>query len=272
MRLLKAVSYYYFKIKLAVIIVACMAYTLGCSDVFANMQLNNKQLKLPYYKKFLVEITLNSQKEQDIFELLEANEILYLSASFFRDNKIKQEYYKDAHEFIENKEYININHLPNAKFNFNSYEMTLALDLPKDSFNPQLLQVASSRKKDAAAAAVAAAVQAIPLEKGGYANYNITSSKFGHQKQIAGFTTFNATNSNKDITRLKTFYRYDKTSDLTTLIVGDSNTNSGNTSGSALFGGVKYSTDFSLNPNLIVYPLAGFKGTSSLPSNNRSIC
>ncbi len=61
-------------------------------------------------------------------------------------------------------------------------------------------------------------------------------------------------------------WRYDEPAGPRTLIVGSAISRSGAWGRSLRFGGVQYGTNFSLQPNLITYPLQAFAGTAVVPS------
>lgn len=73
-------------------------------------------------------------------------------------------------------------------------------------------------------------------------------------------------NYNK-FTRLETNWTYEDVDKMTNWRVGDSITKPASWSNSSRFAGIQYTTNFSVRPNLITYPLLDFKGKSELPSS-----
>ncbi len=121
---------------------------------------------------------------------------------------------------------------------------------------------------------------------GAYINYNVTGSKFKDGNYIAstneavifseygrltneffvGEKSFNRNNKISAI-RLNSNWTYDHQPTLSTLRVGDTVTSSSDFRGSTRIAGFQFSKDFSLDPNLITYPLLNFLGSSQVPTS-----
>jgi outer membrane usher protein FimD/PapC len=82
------------------------------------------------------------------------------------------------------------------------------------------------------------------------------------------FSSSSETNAKKlnKIIRLESNFISNNVDNLSKLTIGDATTRSANWSGSTRFLGVKYSTNFSLKPDIILTPLQNFIGTAELPS------
>jgi outer membrane usher protein len=67
--------------------------------------------------------------------------------------------------------------------------------------------------------------------------------------------------------RLETYYQYDVPDRLWRFRLGDSFTTTGSWGRAVRFGGIKFGTEFSLNPNLVTLPLLQLNGSVSVPSS-----
>ena len=88
----------------------------------------------------------------------------------------------------------------------------------------------------------------------------------------SGIATFAANNSQANggtsghLLRYETCWRYDDPVAARTLIIGDTMTRAGAWGNAVRFGGIQVGTNFSLQPNLITYPLQAVSGTAVVPS------
>lgn len=86
-----------------------------------------------------------------------------------------------------------------------------------------------------------------------------TATFAANTSKIGGGTT-------DQVVHLDATWRYDDPQSLRTITAGDAITRAGAWGRSIRFGGVQFGTNFSLQPNLITYPLQAFPGTAVVPS------
>lgn len=77
----------------------------------------------------------------------------------------------------------------------------------------------------------------------------------------------NGSRREKTLVRLDTYAIHDDPSGLTRLIIGDGLTRGSSWTPQARFGGIRYGTDFSLQPGFLSFPTPVFDGQTSIPSN-----
>ena len=178
-----------------------------------------------------------------------------------------------AREF-EGRRYVSVTAMPGASARVDSPTQRLLLTLP-----PKLLQSSAVTLPPFGSVALS------PPPWSGFANYDL----FGYTSEastygaalfelgisgpygsgvataIANSSQLNGGTTGRTVL-LDANWRYDDPAGARTLLVGTAISRSGAWGRSLRFGGVQYGTNFSLQPDLITYPLQAFGGTAVVPS------
>ncbi len=91
---------------------------------------------------------------------------------------------------------------------------------------------------------------------------NVLSTAYGRLQNSAIFRLSNAS----DLIRLESAWVYEWPDQRTRLLIGDSATRANDWSVPVRFGGIKFGTDFSLQPGFIAFPTPSISGSAALPS------
>ena len=214
----------------------------------------------------VVDVTLNNVRKGDAMAYFGANREIFLEEAALRRWQILVP--ENAAEAIDERRFVPISKLPGAKAKLDVRSMEVLLTVPAQLFEAHEVMFARQ-----------AGVALSPPPWAGFFNYDL----FGYwQKQNSygaglfeagvsgpygsGIATFAANNSQASggtsgqLLRYETSWRYDEPAATRTLIVGDTMTRAGAWGNALRFGGVQVGTNFSLQPNLITYPLQAVSG------------
>ena len=218
-------------------------------------------------------VNLNGENLDEIYKVIIQEDKIYINKKFFLDQKIKKDYYQSHINKFSTVDYITLNNLESLRYDLNTNSMQIEILLPIEYFDERIIQAKLlNREID----------NGEIIKRGMFINYNITGTRTDNSNIIAAspqlslFTEYGSFRQDNLITiardekkfvRLMTYYQYDNEAALSKLIIGDAYTSSNLALGNALYGGIKYSTDFSLDPYFVTYPTIDLKKMVGVPSN-----
>jgi outer membrane usher protein len=173
------------------------------------------------------------------------------------------------------EDYVVLSRIPGLGIDYNPRRLTLALNAPVDLLSKTAVRIYTE-----------SGVQVRSPSVGAYLNYDIHAQSRG--KDQTGTATletvaFSAAGSLVSLhqfaarsdtlagslpqhLRLGTYYQWDRPDQLQRLRLGDSVSSSGSWGRSVSYGGLKFGTDFSLNPQLVTLPMMAATGSAAVPS------
>lgn len=220
----------------------------------------------------ILEALVNGRAMGTVFAVAERGEVIGIDAETARSWRIKPA--TDATFRFEDRSYVALADLPGARFNIDHRMQRLLVELPPSLFTPTDLRFDSG-----------AHARLSPIVPAGVFNYTLFGYTSQQTSYASGFfeagvsgapgsliatasanTAAPAGQTTHRVVRYDTVFRRDDPQGLKTLQLGDSFTQPGSWGRSVRFGGVQFGTNFSLQPDLITYPLQGFSGTAVVPS------
>jgi outer membrane usher protein len=175
------------------------------------------------------------------------------------------------------EEYVVLNRVKGLSLAFDSQKLALAMQADVSLFNSTRVQVYTEKPPEIRRA-----------NTGAYVNYDlVASSRAGTQLGTAvveavGFSPYGSLVSNhllartnsplslsqqpSSSVRLESYYQLDRPDALQRIRLGDSISASSGMGRSVNYAGLKFGTDFSLNPNLVSMPLLQANGSARVPS------
>ena len=220
----------------------------------------------------ILEAIVNGRAMGTVFAVAERGEAIGIDAATVRAWRINPA--AETTFLFEDRSYVALADLPGARFNIDQRTQRLLIELPPSLFTPTDLRFASGAR-----------AQLSPVVPAGVFNYTLFGYTSPQDSYGSGFfeagvsgapgsliatasanTAAPAGQTTHRVVRYDTVFRRDDPQGLRTLQLGDSFTQPGSWGRSVRFGGVQYGTNFSLQPDLITYPLQGFSGTAVVPS------
>jgi outer membrane usher protein len=175
---------------------------------------------------------------------------------------------------VDGQRFIPLRALPGARATIETRAQQLVVTLPAQLFDPNDIALYTGRS-----------VAPSPPPWSAFANYEIfgytskdssygsglfeigTGGPYGTGIATAVINSAEASGGNTGRgTLLEAAWRYDDPAALRTLVGGTAISRNGAWGRALRFGGVQYGTNFSLQPNLITYPVPAFGGTAVVPS------
>jgi len=226
---------------------------------------------MPTQDVVVLEALVNGQRGGVVFVLIEAGTLAVEETALTRwgvaipDGPIRE---------AGGRRFVPVAGLPGARVSIDEPAQQLLLDLPPRLFPGTIVAFEGSARLVPAVPAWAAFFNydlfafASRSDSFGAGLFEIgTSGPYG-----AGVVTVSANTSeqfggnSRGAVLLDAAWRYDDPSGLRTLTVGSAISRAGAWGRSLRFAGVQYGTNFTLQPNLITYPLQAFSGTAVVPS------
>ncbi len=268
----------------AFIIIACLISKTSNSFAQENGKIKREESEINIYsenvlkgfEELIVALRINYVDTNIVSTALKAhNNDILVEFCDLSDSGVKAEYLYPARATINNTDYINLSKLQGVSYEIDKANLVLIINFPPFAMPLQYISVWQQDKLDGNNAA--------PL-KALLVDYDLTFTNAANQNYFAGVQSlkysdgFNSIahsvfakkqfygKKQLDIIRLDTSWSKEDEVKMTKWRVGDSITNSADWSSSTRFGGFQYTTDFSLNPNLITYPLVSFSGRADLPT------
>ena len=181
---------------------------------------------------------------------------------------------ENASRHIEERSLVPVSMLPGVSARLEVRTMQVLLTVPASLFANNVVPFARQ-----------AEIALSPPPWAGFFNYNLfgywqKGNSYGaglFEAGVAGpygsgIATFAANNAQASggtsgqLLRYETSWRYDDPAAARTLIIGDTTTRAGAWGNALRFGGIQVGTNFSLQPNLVTYPLLAVAGTAVVPS------
>jgi outer membrane usher protein FimD/PapC len=206
------------------------------------------------------------------------NNNLLLPFEDIESYNIRPEFLQKGRATIDGIEYINLNKLPYTDYSIDYANLILIVKFPAAAMPTQNMNVWYKTHYDPLSE-----YKSTPI-KSFFVNYDLTITREDKSIYAIGVEELNYSTSesvisqtlitrksfyDKDyhpVTRLSTSWTSDNEANMSQWRIGDSITNAADWSSSTRFAGIQYSTDFSLRPDLVTYPLMSFSGRADLPS------
>jgi outer membrane usher protein len=220
----------------------------------------------------IVEAVVNGRPMGTVFAVSERGQVVAIDATSLRDWRVLAPSSRTL-EF-EGRSYVMLSELGSATVSFDQRMQRLTLDFAPEAFSPSDLRFRANRTPALS-----------PVTTAGVLNYTLFGYTSRDDSYGAGFfeagvsgtpgsliatasanTAAPGDTTTNRLVRYDTVFRRDDPDGLRTLLLGDSFTRSSSWGRSVRFGGVQYGTNFSLQPDLITYPLQAFPGTAVVPS------
>ncbi|MFB9050303.1 fimbria/pilus outer membrane usher protein [Sphingobium indicum] len=158
---------------------------------------------------------------------------------------------------------------PAISAGFDSARQRLELNVPTDFFEGQKLSASNDRlpPTEGALAAFLNYDVSLNYQRGLNGSGFVETGMSDDWGLLATTMGFGQGLGTGDVVRLESYYLRDDLSGLARFVVGDTVTAAPDWSRQVRFGGVRFGTDFSLQPNLITFPTPSFAGRTAVPSN-----
>lgn len=225
-------------------------------------------------------LSVNGERRPGIVYLVQTGGRTYLdSRTFATLDLVKSDATPPAIEF-EGRKYVDLSAVAGLNFSIDTARQELILQIAPDTLQgtrASLLSGSRQRPKTP--------------DWGGFANYSIfgyaqEGSTYGRSSQyvsgageLAIFGPYGSgqisaianpsivgSGQESGIVRLDTSWRYDDIEHMRTLVVGDAISLPGSWGQAVRYGGIQYSSNYSLQPGFITYPLQSIGGLAALPS------
>lgn len=256
---------------IAIIALFMMYYLCKTSIALADEQNQGFEevivaLKINYVETDLISTTLKTHNNDILVPLADLSGF-----------EIKASYIERGKATINNIDYINLSKLVAIDYKLDEENLVLIINFPPSAMQLQNLSAwhESSHPLEG--------YRGAPI-RSFFINYDLTTTRQHKKYYAAGVQELNYSNTQYSVNqtvltrqdffdkkpmtiiRLDSNWTRDNEDSIASLRIGDSITNGSEWSSSTRFAGAQYSTDFSLRPNLITYPLVDFKGRADLPS------
>lgn len=218
----------------------------------------------------MVGVELNGRDVQDTTELTLSGSELMIRASDVRAYRLKVP--AERLQMLLEEQFIPLSAIPGLRYSIDAARQVLRLYAPLDSFETTAL---SGRQNTRHALS--------PVMPSAFISYDLTLQQGASGKgERALFLDMGATNHigsventmligntvyGKTAVRLDTSFVRDDPDGMRRLSIGDGVTRGSAWAPQVRFGGIRYGTDFSLQPNYLTFPTPTFAGRAALPSN-----
>ena len=171
---------------------------------------------------------------------------------------------------IEAQAFAPLNSVAGLTFQIDKELQQLQISVPVESFRSSLISGATAPLPPSEAAQTAFLNYDLSFQHSGGSTVGGAFLEMGASGRL-GLVENSVTISNNpgglNVVRLDTFAVHDDPSGLTRLTLGDTITHVATWEQPVRFGGIKWGTDFSLQPGLLSFPTPTFGGQAQLPSN-----
>jgi outer membrane usher protein len=224
----------------------------------------------PTGEQLLLGVTLNGQDQDQPRVFLRRNGVLHVRPSDLQGWRIRSA--DAARIVVDGQAFVPLSALPGARASLDEARQVLRLTVPADLFEATVLTGQTGGGKKPTPAVLA-----------GFLNYDLSLETTEGQARAAGFlemgvsddwglavntmTMGKAGGESGRALRLDTYYLYDDPARFTRFVAGDTLTRGTDWSQPIRYGGVRYGTDFGLQPGMLTFPTPAFTGRTSLPSS-----
>ena len=171
---------------------------------------------------------------------------------------------------IDGQAFAPLNAVPGLSFRINRETQQLQIEVPVESFESSLISGASALLPPSEAARTAFLNYDLSFQHAGGSTVGGAFFETGVSNRmglVENSFTIGTNSQGHDLIRLDTFAVHDDPSGLTRLTLGDTLTHISTWEQPVRFGGIKWGTDFSLQPGFLSFPTPTFGGQAQLPSN-----
>jgi outer membrane usher protein len=224
----------------------------------------------PTGEELLLGVTLNGQDQDQPRVFLRRNGVLYARLSDLQGWRIRSA--SLARIVVDGQAFVPLSGLPGVRVAMDEARQVLRLTVPAELFEGTTLTAPSGGGKKPTPAVLA-----------GFLNYDLSLESTDGQARAVGFlemgvsddwglaaNTMTVGDTGGDTSRalrLDTYYLYDDPVRLTRFVAGDTLTRGTDWSRPIRYGGLRYGTDFGLQPGMLTFPTPAFTGRTSLPSS-----
>ncbi|MDB5713341.1 MAG: fimbrial biosis outer rane usher protein [Sphingomonadales bacterium] len=169
---------------------------------------------------------------------------------------------------IEKEQFVSLASV-STSLQFDPTVQSLALTIPPDRFSAQDLSAVTARMQptESALAVFLNYDLSVQYKIRAHAGLFLEAGVSDDWGLIASTMTVDQRSGPNSVTRLDSYYLRDNPTGLTRLVVGDAVTDAQDWSRQIRFGGVRFGTDFNLQPNVLTFPTPAFTGRAAIPSN-----
>ena len=221
------------------------------------------------HEVLLVDVVINGQRLKDIVlaERLPGGALL-LPTSAWTEARLAP--LAKVSAFADGTPAFSLDAVPGLTYQVNRQHMVLEVHAPATAFVGSLLNVPGSR-----AAALARPQPGVMLDYDLSASQGYGSSSrgamlelttFGSLGSFVGSALLGRSGQVSSATRLDTYWRQDFPERMQTLVVGDAVGVGGGWSRPARYGGIRWGTDFGMQPGVVTLPQVTLAGEAALPS------
>ena len=215
-------------------------------------------------RALLLEVWLNGNPTNKVGDFVERGAALFATRKELRDLGISIPPGNDMDE-------VELTGLTGLSYSINEKLQQVRIELPISRLSRQELEVSGKRKE----------YELLPSSLGAVVNYDLTATAGDGGYSMAGYaegrlfwrygvlssgSVISSGGSGAGLTRLDTTYTYADAARLRTYKLGDVITGGLSSSRSVRLGGVQLASDFTLNPNLVTFPVPGVAGQAAVPS------
>lgn len=221
------------------------------------------------HELLLVDVLINGQRLKDIVPVERLPDgALLLPVGVWTAARLAP--LEKASIFADGTPAFSLDAVPGLTYKINRQRMVLEVNAPATAFVGSLLNVHGSR-----AVAPARPQPGVMLDYDVSASQGYASSSTGATLELTAFGNLGSLVSSallsrsgqvSSAARLDTYWRHDLPERMQTLVVGDAVGLGGGWSRPARYGGIRWSTDFGMQPDLVKLPQISLAGEAALPS------
>jgi len=213
----------------------------------------------------IVETRLNGQASSAPLMIVERDGIIWIPKDYLDQVGLK---IPEGFETVRGQDYVPISAIGDAKVRFSPDHTRLDITCSTQCYEPNRLDLNTATRPAFSA-----------VKPGLFVNYDLYSQFGDTGDSIAGFAEtgfftpwgtglsdmFCISKPSGECVRLETNWTIDDPSSTRRLRLGDTVSDSGAWGGPVRFGGVRWGTDFSLNPDILTFPTPSLSGDATVP-------
>lgn len=224
----------------------------------------------PADEMLLLGVVLNGQPRSRPYVFLRRDGLLYARVTDLEEWRIRTR--PDVALTLEGHGLVSLAALPGLSVSIDDAAQLLRLTAPAELFEPTFLDAQTGRVRSLSPSATAAFINYdVALGTMPGAGKASAFLEMGASSRAGLFVNTMTVGDSGDrparARRLDTYYIRDDPAHLTRLVLSDTVTRATEWSRPIRFGGIRYGTDFGLQPGLATFPSPVFEGRTALPSN-----
>lgn len=218
----------------------------------------------------MVGVELNGRDLQDMTELGVRHDVLMIKLSDLQRFRLRAA--TDKAELIDSEPFVPLTAVPGLRFGIDAARQLLRLSVPAEAFEGTVLNATHQlRRKPDPVMATAFLNYDLSIQQGSSRDASralfLDAGYSNHWGYVENTMTVTHVPGTLTVTRLDTSFVHDDPVRMRRLSIGDSLTRGTSWSPQIRFGGVRYATQFSLQPRYLSFPTPDFAGKATLPSN-----